>query len=76
MEEKVVTKTIEEWFNELEEPYRTQAIENTKKLAEESGRLYESTDSLSEALISAFIWETSPEGHKYWSDLFGKYLEE
>ena len=52
MKEKVVTKPIEEWFNELEEPYRTQAIENTKKLAEESGRLYESTDSLSVALMS------------------------
>lgn len=75
MKEKVVTKTIEEWLNELEEPYRTQAIENTKRLAG-TERLYEPADNITDALMSAFIWETSPEGYEYWSDLFGKYLEQ
>lgn len=76
MEEKVVTKTIEEWFNELEEPYRTQAIENTIKLSNSEYTLKSFESSLSEALSASFVWEASPEGHEYWRDLFGKYLEE
>lgn len=76
MEEKVVTKTIEEWFNELEEPYRTQAIENARNLNIDKDRLEDLADSMSDAIMIAFIWCHSPEGHEYWSDLFGKYLGE
>lgn len=74
MEEQVVTKTIEDWLNELDEPYRTQAIENTKNLADTT-ELDRPAFGISDALSCAFIWGRSPEGHIYWSDLHSKYLK-
>ena len=56
-------KTIREWLEELPEPYRTQAIDNTS----ESVLMIEK-ESLSEAVLVAFSWWDSPEGLEYWSD--------
>lgn len=57
-------KTIKEWFNTLEEPYKTQALKNTK-----ADILSEKAEDLSDALLRAFIWIDSPEGHEYWDEL-------
>lgn len=57
-------KTIREWLEELPEPYRTQAIENT-----EDELLLERVESLKKAVKCAFIWNKSPQGHEYWSEL-------
>lgn len=65
---KIFTKTVEEWFNDLEEPYKTQALENTK---DES--LKPIAGSMSEALLRAFYWTDSPQGHQYWFNLFTNY---
>jgi hypothetical protein len=56
--------TIQDYFNRLPEPYRTQAIRNTsnKNLKLES-------DSLQKALRIAFAWGDSPEGSDYWIDV-------
>lgn len=59
-------KTIREWLEELPEPYKTQAKQNTKKLS--VFKLEEPT--LSDAVMSAFRWETTPEGLNYWMNLY------
>ena len=58
-------KTTREWIEDLDEPYRSEAIKNTPikvlKLKEHI--------SQSKALLDAFVWEDTPQGHDYWSDL-------
>jgi len=61
-------KTIREWFNDLEEPYKTQALENT---GEKSLKII--AESMSEALSSAFYWADSYQGHQYWFNVFTQY---
>jgi hypothetical protein len=56
--------TILEWLNTLEEPYRTQAINNLDKGLEDT-----KSDSIDDALSRAFVWEGSKEGNDYWSNL-------
>lgn len=56
-------KTIREWIEELPEPYRTQAIDNTSESV-----LTVEEQSLYEAVIGAFNWKESTEGFKYWND--------
>lgn len=61
-------KTYREWFNELPEPYRSQAIDNAIK----QGRRNidrEIASSLSNALDLAITWGETPEGHDYWKKL-------
>jgi hypothetical protein len=61
-------KTIEEWFNDLEEPYKTQALENSKKT-----NLTCVCKSMRESISCAFLWDESREGREYWFNLFKKY---
>lgn len=57
-------QTISQWLNELEEPYRSLALESTTNL----------TDALfsdaSLALLGAFDWNESPQGHEYWRQVY------
>ena len=62
-------KKVKDWFEELPEPYRTQAIENSTK--EELNCIEE---SLTNALSGSFFWFSSPQGQKYWGDLYEKLL--
>lgn len=57
-------KTIREWLEELPEPYRTQALENTSKT-----NLQIFVSNIKTAIQFAFIWSDSDQGHNYWSDL-------
>ena len=57
-------KTIKQWLNTLNEPYKTKAIQQTNK-----DRLKEKADSLIIALYKMFVWEDSVEGDEYWRDL-------
>lgn len=57
-------KTIIDWFIELEEPYRTQAIRNADK-----SKYNDIVTSMSSALSTAFVWKNTTEGFKYWSNL-------
>jgi len=59
-----------EWFNDLEEPYKKQAIVNT-----DPKRLEGMSSSLPNALLSSFMFAETFQGVKYWNDLLKK-LEE
>lgn len=56
-------KTIREWFEELPEPQRSQAIDNAHVYLDWS------TYSLSNAIAISFSWQDSPQGYKYWEDV-------
>jgi cobalamin biosynthesis Mg chelatase CobN len=59
-------KTILEWYEELPEPIRSQAIANYD---------YENSVAitLSGAIATGFNWGTTPEGFDYWSDSQNTY---
>lgn len=57
-------KTVKQWLEELDEPYRTQALEN---LNERTGN--GKAESQAEALLGAFNWGDTLQGHKYWIKL-------
>ena len=60
------SKPILEWFEELLEPYRSQAIENTKKFYEGKRLDLLEKESLISAIVSGFRWEKTIQGVKYW----------
>jgi hypothetical protein len=60
-------KTNLEWYKLLPDPYRMQAINN----AERDDVLGMKISSLPASLF-AFPWETTPEGHAYWQQVFDK----
>jgi hypothetical protein len=57
-------KTIREWFEELPEPHRSQAIENGEN--SQNYAMDDITSSLSGALSGGFVWSESKEGDDYW----------
>lgn len=56
-------KTILEHLNQLPEPYRTQAINNTSK----EDYNYTAKDRI-DAITKAFFFHKTPEGSNYWAD--------
>ena len=54
-------KTIEQWFQELPEPYKTQALDNSLK-----GNLMARVESLQMAMSCGFSFSGSKEGKEYW----------
>lgn len=60
-------KTIREHLNDLPEPYRTEALENESKGANCDGI---EEDTISDALMCAFLWSSTPQGFYYWSDFY------
>jgi hypothetical protein len=61
-------KTIKQWFNELPEPQRTQALKNTHK-----NTLRKKESNMSSALLSSFNWSGTEEGLDYWDNLCHLY---
>jgi len=58
-------KTAKEWFEQLPEPIRTQAIENTKHAQPYTGdNIFE---SLYSALFGGFNWDLTKQGEEYWN---------
>ena len=60
-------KTIGDYLETFEEPYRTQAIENAKKI--NGPRILNEKPIVDDdfgALLTAFLWHKSPEGSEYW----------
>lgn len=57
-------KTVKDWLNTLNEPYKTKAINQTNK-----DILNLKCNSMSDALLRMFHWERSLEGCEYWNDL-------
>lgn len=56
-------KTILEWFNELPEPYKSEAIENMDIDGSQMD------ESIYFALLGAFNWKNSKQGFDYWNNL-------
>lgn len=56
--------TIKDYFEELPEPYKTWAIENTSESS-----LGKKSPSLKSAICNAFMWSATKQGHDYWRDL-------
>ena len=63
-------RTPEQWFKDFPEPYNKEAIENL--LPHLKSTEYDSPD---EALIDAFRWEETTQGHYYWQDFY-EFLQE
>ncbi len=61
-------KTIREYFNLLQEPYKSKALFNTTE-----DKLNTNVYNMKEALRIGFDWRKSKEKSFYWSYLFDKY---
>ena len=64
-------KTVEQWLNELPEPYRTQALEQT-----DNSDLRRLEPSMYITLGGMFVWSESHEGNEYWrqsSEVYKKH---
>ena len=65
-------KTILQWFEQAKAEgleWADAAIKNTKKNKGERP-----SESMREAVLSAFIWEITPEGHEFWSEIESNLL--
>lgn len=63
--------TIKEALNAMAEPYRTQALTN----CETQGRAHRANvDKISEALMTAFMREETPEDFDYWDAYYDTLL--
>lgn len=70
-------KKISQWLLELPEPYKSEAIENSR-----NKRLWTygvdkrsaSEITLSRALMNSFYWNMTPQGYDYWHDLYKELL--
>lgn len=60
-------KTTKEWLELLNEPYRSQALKNMNPDVKNAKVI-----NMSAALLTAFPWNHTEEGFKYWKDLFDK----
>jgi hypothetical protein len=61
-----MSKTAIEYFKMLPEFYAEKAIANAKYV--DTGHIIYA--DLEDALISAFFWTNTPEGHYFWQDLY------
>lgn len=59
---------IKFWFNQMEEPERSQALNNVDEFSDQ-----QLEKSISDALCGAFYWFETPEGGEYWVQIQEKY---
>lgn len=64
-------KTVVHWLEQLEEPFKSQAISHTPEY-----RRLHITRSLPSAIIMGFIWRNTPEGWEYWNGIYHKAQRE
>lgn len=69
-ENEVPQKTVKQWLEQLKEPYKTKAINNTK-----DNVLNLTAFSLHSALMMAFVFHSSFEGNDYWWDVIGSLTD-
>lgn len=63
-------KMISKWFEELPEPYKTQALENWDRIEQPDTNC----PHMSNALGMAFFWDETPQDHEYWHRLYLEYV--
>jgi len=61
-----MSKSANEYFEILPDWYREKALKNAKM--NDTGHII--CEDLCDALITAFYWESTPEGHYFWQDLY------
>lgn len=59
-----------QWFNKLNEPFRSQAIANYDEDFSDV-----EPQGMIEAMINGFDWDKSKQGDKYWDDLFKEIVK-
>jgi hypothetical protein len=67
----MANKTIIEWLNELKEPYRSEAIEESVDWLHKVKK-----PSLGEALAGSFMWGLSKQGEDYWIEVYDEIRKE
>lgn len=55
------------FYDKMDEPERSEAKENLKKLE------YTDIQNISESINSGFIWDETTQGQEYWSNIHEKY---
>lgn len=66
-------QTLRHWLDQLEEPYRSQALKNVEARGGYwNNRIFVSS---SEAIKGLFIWRDSPEGFDYWNSKYDQLRE-
>lgn len=58
-------KTVKDFLEKLDEPYRSQALANCKTPNVE-------VENLFEAVGCAFLWSSTEQGQEYWQSLHSK----
>ena len=68
-------QTVKQWLMELPEPYRAKALQNMNTSG--SARIADvmRRNSMSSALIIAFMWAVSPEGSEFWTAVSDHYAK-
>lgn len=59
--------SIYQWLSKIEDLDIRRLAKRNRKEARKSIKIIERYPSLSAALMGAFIWQKTPEGHKYWA---------
>lgn len=63
--------TIEEYFETLAEPWRTQALNNRKQfLSTKSKYRGIKVNDVAGAVMNGFSWEQTPEKFPYWAEIY------
>lgn len=65
-------KSIEAWLNELPIEVRNRAIERHDKYMREFYTKRVLFSSLHSALLSAFIWDDTPEKYDFWNKVYNE----
>lgn len=62
-------KTVEQWLNALDEPYKTQALLNAEK--DEFWEDYKKivVNNIGSAISMAFVWAKTEQCAQYWADV-------
>jgi len=68
-----VGKTIREWFAELPDGYREQALDNYEKYKFSHGINNGTKGSMNFAIGDAFHWDRTPQGEYYWGSVSRHY---
>ena len=64
-------KTIEQWFQELPEPYKTKALTNCQEQSTFDWNTGDANcNSSSQAIAFGFLWQDTPEGEEYWQEVY------
>lgn len=63
--EKTQSKKIKDWYKNLKQPIKNQAITNLKLSCKNI-----KVDNLSDAIMLGFDWKSSKEGFEYWDNVY------